>query len=94
MSDQSFKRNGNDIHTTVTISFKQAILGDRLTVKTLAKTVTLNIPPGTQPGTRMRLKGMGLAVGDRQGDMYVEIIVEIPTTLTDAQRALLGEWEG
>jgi len=55
--------------------------------------VSLTIPPGTQPGTKMRLKGMGLAVGKSTGDQYVEIKVTIPTTLTENQKRLLDEWE-
>ena len=96
MPHQEFERKGNDIHSAVEVSFKEAILGTKAPVKTLTKTVSLTIPPGTQPGTKMRLKGMGLAVGEVQGDQYVEIKVVIPneSELTDKQRKLLEEWEG
>jgi molecular chaperone DnaJ len=93
MQDEQFRRDGNDIHTSVTISFKDAILGRKVNVKTLTKTVALTVPPGTQPGTRMRLKGQGLSVGSSQGDLYVEIKVEIPNNITEGQRKLLQEWE-
>lgn len=93
MTDQYFERKGNDIYTSVTISFKEAILGTKASVKTLNKTIALTIPSGTQPGTLMRLKGQGLSVGTTNGDQYVKIEVEIPTTLTDKQRQLLEEWE-
>ena len=92
MTDQNFERKGNDIHTTATISFKEAILGTKADVKTLTSTVKLTVPPGTQPGTKMRLKGQGLAVADNPGDLYVEIKVSIPTSLTDEQRKLLEGW--
>ena len=92
MPDQNFQRKGNDVYTSVTISFKQAILGCKVNVKTLTKTVTLTVPPGTQPGTRLRLKGQGLAVGNSQGDLYVEIKVKIPKTLTEEQRKMLEGW--
>jgi len=94
MQDEQLIREGNDIHTSVTISFKQAILGCKVNVKTLTKTVALTVPPGTQPGTKMRLKGQGLAVTGSQGDLYVEIKVEIPKTLTEEQRKMLEEWGG
>ena len=94
MPDQNFKRDGNDIHTSVTISFIEAIKGCRIEIKTLTKTIMLTIPPGTQPGTKMRLKGLGLAVGDTTGDQYVTINVKIPKELTENQRQLLDEWEG
>ncbi|MBD3332107.1 DnaJ domain-containing protein [candidate division GN15 bacterium] len=93
MPDQNFRRDGNDVYTTATIDFKEAILGTKIDVKTLAKTVKLTVPPGTQPGTKMRLKGQGLAVGGRQGDQYVEIEVTIPTHISDRQRKMLEEWE-
>ncbi|MCD6249782.1 MAG: DnaJ domain-containing protein [candidate division Zixibacteria bacterium] len=93
MPDQNFKRVGNDIHSSVEISFVEAIKGCKKNVKTLARTVSLTIPAGTQPGTKMRLKGMGLAVGNKTGDQYVEIKVMIPSTLTENQKRLLDEWE-
>jgi len=93
MQDEQFRREGNDIHTSVTLSFKEAILGCKVNVKTLTKMVALTVPPGTQPGTKMRLKGQGLAVGSSQGDLYVEIKVEIPKTLTEKQRKALEKWE-
>lgn len=93
MPDQNFEREGNNVITSVEVSFKDAILGVKKNVKTLTKTVALNIPPGTQPGTRMRLKGMGLSVGDAPaGDLFVEVKVTIPKEITDDQRKLLEEW--
>lgn len=92
MTDQNFKRDGNNIYTSVTISFKEAILGGKVAVKTLTKTIMLTVPPGTQPGTVLRLKGMGLSVGGQQGDQLVEVKVSIPTNITEVQRKLLEEW--
>lgn len=94
MADKNFERKGNDIFSSVEISFVEAIQGCKKNVKTLTKTVALNIPAGTQPGTTMRLKGMGLAVGGKSGDQYVEVKVTIPKTVTDSQSQLLDEWEG
>ncbi len=92
MPDQNFERQGNDIYSSVEISFKEAVLGCKKKVRTLTKTLMLTIPPGTQPGTKMRLKGQGLAVGGVQGDQYVEIKVRIPDKLTEKQKKLLDEW--
>jgi DnaJ-class molecular chaperone len=94
MPDKDFERKGNDVYTKVKVSFKDAILGTKVDVKTLTKSVSLTLKPGTQPGTLMRLKGLGLAVGKTTGDCYVRIEVEIPTTLTDEQRKALEKWEG
>lgn len=92
MPDQNFKREGNDIFTSAEVSFKDAILGTKANVKTLTKTVAMTIPPGTQPGTKLRLKGAGLSVGDQTGDLYVEVKVTIPKSITEKQRQLLEEW--
>ncbi|HVP07444.1 MAG TPA: DnaJ C-terminal domain-containing protein [Candidatus Acidoferrum sp.] len=93
MPDQQFTRKGNDIYSSVEISFVEAIKGCKKNVSTLTKTVALTIPPGTQPGTILRLKGQGLSVNGVQGDQYVEIKVSIPKDLTEKQRKLLEDWE-
>lgn len=92
LPDQQFSRKGNDIYTSVTVPFTDAILGTKVNVKTLTKTVSLTIPPGTQPGAKLRLKGQGLAVGNEQGDLFVEIKVEIPKELTLEQKKFLEKW--
>lgn len=93
MPDQQFERKGNDVYTSTDISFKEAILGTKANVKTLTKTVALNIPAGTQPGAKLRLKGQGLAVGDSAGDLYVTVNVTIPKDISEKQKKLLEEWE-
>lgn len=92
MPDQHFERKGNDIFTKVEIGFNEAILGCKKEIKTLTKTISLTIPPGTQPGAKLRLKGLGLAVGDQTGDQYVEVHVRIPKNITAKQRELLEQW--
>lgn len=93
MPDQTFDRKGNDIYTKVDLSFVDAIKGTKVKVKTLSKAIMLTIPPGTQPGTQLRLKGQGLSVGGNQGDQYVTVNVIIPKTLSEKQKKLLDEWE-
>ncbi len=92
MPDQDFKRSGNDVFTSIEITFAEAILGCQKQIRTLTRTVSLTIPAGTQPGAKMRLKGMGLSISDGKGDQYVEIIVTIPEQISDEQRKLLEEW--
>ena len=93
LADHHFTRKGNDIYSPVEISFVEAINGTKKSVTTLSKTIAVTIPPGTQPGTSLRLKGQGLNVGGLQGDHYVEIKVTIPKTLTEKQKKLLEEWD-
>ncbi len=82
-----FRREGLDIHVRVPLNLAQAVLGSRVRVRTVGgKQVVLRIPPGTQSGTRFRIRGQGVTRGDRTGDQYVEVEVRIPEELSDAER--------
>lgn len=88
-----FTRKGADLHCTVPVSFPQAALGDQLEVPTLEGKVTMKLPPGTQSGKTFRLRGKGLPIfgGYGKGDQLVQMVIEVPETLTDRQRELLQE---
>ncbi len=69
-----FRREGLDIHVTVPINIVQATLGSKIRVRTIhGKKVVLKIPPGTQTGTKFRIRGQGVEKGERVGDQYVEV---------------------
>jgi len=86
-----FRRKGRDIYSTATIDMVDAALGTRVDVDTLRGPVTVTVPPGTQPGQKLRIPGYGLKTSDgRQGDHYVEIKVQIPRNLTEEQKRLLA----
>jgi molecular chaperone DnaJ len=61
----------------------------------LGGTARLTIPPGTQPGQRLVLKGKGMPHlrGRGRGDMVYEVVLEVPTRLTARQRELLEEFQ-
>jgi molecular chaperone DnaJ len=88
-----FHREGYDLHLEVPISFVQATLGTRLTIPTLKDSRELAIPPGTQPGETIRLKGEGVPYpkGSRRGDLLVQVRVVVPRRLTPRQQHLLDE---
>ncbi|MBU4232094.1 MAG: molecular chaperone DnaJ [Desulfobacterales bacterium] len=88
-----FQREGYDLHLQVPISFVQAALGTRFTIPTLKASHELVIPPGTQPGEVIRLKGEGVPYpkGQRRGDLLVEVRVVIPRDLNARQQHLLNE---
>jgi molecular chaperone DnaJ len=88
-----FRREGYDLHLTVPISIVQAALGAHLTIPTLNDQRDLAIPPGTQPGETIRIKGEGVPYpkGPRRGDLLVTVQVVIPRTLTPRQQHLLEE---
>ena len=72
----------------IPISFNQAALGDEITVPTLEEKVSYKIPAGTQPDTVFRLRGKGIKhlKSNRKGDLYVKVVLEIPTKLNSKQK--------
>lgn len=88
-----FRREGNDLHLQIPISFVHAALGIRVEIPTLTGSRELVIPPGTQPGEVIRLKGEGVVSprGQRRGDLMVEVRVTIPRNLTPNQQDLLQQ---
>lgn len=91
-SHPDFERKGRDIHGSVRISMVDAALGTQVDAPTLHGVVTVKVPPGTQPGQKLRVKGHGLETSDgRKGDHYVEVQVEVPRRLTEQQRKLLEQ---
>ena len=85
-----FRRDGLDVHVAVPVTIAQAILGTKLRVRTVHGTkVQLTVPPGTQSGTRFRLRGQGLRAGEQVGDQYVEVAVKVPEKLSDEERELV-----
>lgn len=90
----SLRRQGDDLYTTAAITFADAALGTKLSIRYLAgETLRVTIPPGTQSGTGLRLHGKGMPrLGGRgRGDLFVVVEVRTPTELTPRQRKLLEE---
>ena len=90
----TFKRSGNDIHTTADIDLYTAVLGGEVTLDTLSGKVKLKVKPETQNGTKMRLKGKGFPLykkEDEYGDLFITFSVAIPTNLTEKQKELFKE---
>jgi molecular chaperone DnaJ len=88
-----FKRSGDDILCRVPVTFTQAALGGELLVPTLDGKVKLKIPPSSQPGAVLRVRGQGFPhrLRSGSGDQLVEIAVEVPNRLTDRAKTLLQE---
>jgi len=88
-----FQRDGDDLHVAVPVRMTVATLGGRLKVPTLDGSVEIDLPEGTQPGRKLRLKGKGIKGVRSQevGDLYAHIEIETPVRLTDRQRELLVE---
>ena len=91
--DRFFRREGLDLICDVTINLAQAILGTRLRVRTLSdKKVVLKIPAGTQPGRKFRIRGEGIAKGERRGDLLVTVQVGLPDQLSPEQLELFRKF--
>jgi molecular chaperone DnaJ len=88
-----FRRVGDDVICRVPISFSQAALGGEIEVPSLEGNVRLRVPPCTQAGSVLRLKGKGIAHRLRagHGDQLVEVTIRVPSTLSERARALLEE---
>ncbi len=91
IEDKEFKREGFDIISEKEISFKEAVLGGKIKVKTIDGELTLKIPPGTQSDTIFRIRGKGVfhPFKNRRGDHLVKIKIKVPKKLTFAQKKLI-----
>ncbi len=88
--DPRFERVGTDLLRQTTISVTDAVLGTNLTVPTLTGSVSVVVPPGTQPDAVLRLKQQGLpAFGEGpRGDMFLRIKMQVPQQLSTPERDL------
>jgi molecular chaperone DnaJ len=90
-------RRGRDLVYEATINFAQAALGTDLQVPTLTGKNIVRVPPGTQGGTTLRMRGEGMSSSHGKGDMLVHINIRIPEKLTpkmqDLVEKLLKEFE-
>ncbi len=91
-----FTRKGADVYTTANIPFTTAVLGGEAIINTLNGRVSCRIKPGTQSGSKIRLKGKGVANMRNPktfGDLYVTVQIEVPTNLSAEALAKLREFE-
>jgi molecular chaperone DnaJ len=87
-----FGRDGLNLTVRVPVTFAEAVLGADIEVPTLDDgPVALRLKPGTQSGTRHRVKGKGISTAKDTGDLIVTIDVVVPTELSDDQRAAIEQ---
>ena len=88
--DATWDREGLDLVTTVTLNIAQATLGSKVSIATLdGKKVSLVIPRGTPSGKRFRVRGQGIAKGEKRGDLLIVVAIEVPQKLTAEQEKLM-----
>ncbi len=90
--DERFVREGEDLITALDVPAPLAALGGTLQAPTLQGTAAIEVPPGTQPGEVITLRGQGMPSlrGRRNGNLRVVMNVVVPRRLTDEQRELIG----
>ena len=90
-----FKRDHNDLHCEMPISFTTAALGGEIEVPTLDGVAKIKIPSETQTGRAFRLRGKGIRSvrNHGYGDLLCHVVVETPVNLTERQKELLQELE-
>jgi DnaJ-class molecular chaperone len=83
-----FRRDGDDVIVEVPITLKEAVLGAKIDVPTLSGTVSVTVPPNSQSGRRLRLRGKGIKGGHQQ----VELKVVLPSGEEPELAAFLKTW--
>jgi len=93
-NNTKFRRDGNDLHTSVDLDLYTAVLGGEIIIETLDGKVKLKVKHETQNGTKIRLKGKGFPIYKQEGefgDMVITFQIKIPTNLTDKQKDLFEQ---
>jgi curved DNA-binding protein len=96
-SDPNYELKGHDLIYKTNIDLYTAVLGGKIELNTLAGKLSLNVPKGTQPGSKLRLKGKGMPVfgkPDEAGDLYVQLNVSIPRNLSEEEVNLFRKLKG
>lgn len=90
-----FERDGQDLYCAVPVTFAQAALGADIAITALdGKKINFRVPDGTANGKLLRIKGEGVPYtgSSRRGDLFVQIMVKIPTRLSGKQKELLQQY--
>ncbi len=93
MPHPAFKREGSDIVVELPISFDEAVLGGKVEVPTIGGRVAVTVPPGSNSGQTLRLKGRGVKTKAGAGDQLVKLSVMMPETVDDDLKGFAEEWK-
>jgi DnaJ-class molecular chaperone len=87
-----FKREGKDIVLELPISFDEAVLGGKIEVPTIGGRVSVTVPPGSNTGQTLRLKGRGVKSKGGAGDQLVRLSVSMPETIDEDLKSFMEGW--
>lgn len=91
-----YERDGDDLRMTHPIDLFTALLGGKVSVPAIDKSVNLSIPEGTRNGKTFRLNKLGMPLlrnPDERGDLYVTVSIDLPSKLSDDEKKLVREWQ-
>jgi curved DNA-binding protein len=94
LSHPTFTREGDDLKADLLVDLYTALLGGKVEVHTLDKSVNLTIPPETANGNLFRLRGLGmpkLRQPDQRGDLYATVSIQLPRNLSAQEKALFEQ---
>jgi molecular chaperone DnaJ len=93
LDDPRFERDGEDLYTEVLVSYPQLVLGADVEVPAVHGTLRVRIPPGTQSGQMLQLRGRGLprVNGGGTGDLHIRVQLWTPTSISPEEEALLKQ---
>ena len=92
---KNFTKRGNDLLTNLDVDIFDALLGTKIEVKHFNNTLTVTIPPLTQPDDVIRIKGKGMVLNNgTHGDLYIKLNYKMPKELTEEQRELIKKIKG
>ncbi|MDR0508674.1 MAG: molecular chaperone DnaJ [Candidatus Methanoplasma sp.] len=92
--DKNFRRDGMNLWSEVSTTYSRLVLGGEETVKTIdEETISLTIPPGTQVGGVLRIAGKGLPKLNQntRGNMFVRVMMEVPSKVSPYEKELLAK---
>lgn len=89
-----YTRDGNDLRMDLPVTLQEAVLGGKVTVPTLSGSVSLSVPPNSNSGAVLRLKGKGIPAHGHEaaGDLYVKLVVTLPERPDPDLRKFAETW--
>ena len=88
---EKFKRMGLDIHYRINLSYKALVLGSPAEIETLDGKIRINVKKGTPVGHILRVPNKGLRRDNQQGDMLIEVWLEIPQNLNEEEKKIISQ---
>ena len=90
-----FRREGNNVLVDLPVTLTEAVLGGKINVPTIDGPVSMTVPAGSNSGTKLRLRGRGIAPkGGPAGDQYITLKVMLPTEPDAALSDFIKNWPG